>query len=1055
LKEQSSPPFFYRMSRPSFNADFLRELERLNPAQREAVERIEGPVMVVAGPGTGKTHILAARIGKILLETDTQAQNILCLTFTDAGVNAMRERLLQLIGPDAHRVHIFTFHSFCNKIIQDNLELFGRQDLEPLSELEKVDLIRSLLDPLDVEHPLKSNANDPYFYEGHLQDLFNRMQMEDWTAEHVAKAIDAFLSELPERPEYRYQRRQGQFEKGDLRLPLIQKAEERMRKLRAAAELFPQYAAAKLSAQRYDYHDMIGWVLRAFAEDEWLLRTYQEQYLYILVDEYQDTNGAQNEILLQLISYWDSPNVFIVGDDDQSIFEFQGARLKNLSDFYEKYRSEIGAVVLRENYRSPQGFLDAASALLQNNTLRVVERLRELGLDKKLHAQSTGPIPQVLEYANRLAEEADLLRQIKAWKAEGLEWSDMAIIYAQHRQARNLMVLLEKEGIPYQSKRKVNILEVPLIRRVLDLLLYLLAESRAPHQGEQRLFQILHAPYLGLPAADLARLSVYQTRFKAEDRPNWRHMVNDLPLLQNLDLEQPEKLHAFGRLLEELIPDSVNLPPPALLEKTLNRSGLLQAALAEPTPAVPTQQLYTFFQFVQDECLRRPQLSLGELLHNLQRMEDNRLPLELAPLNAQFNGVNLLTAHGAKGLEFEAVILLDCVKDYWEPGGGRNSFRFTFPDTLTFSGEEDATEARRRLFYVALTRAKSRLLVTYARQDHAGKALQRALFVDELLALADLNLQAPPVSEEALLQAQGLQLQLQQTPYIPELDRALAQALLQDFRLSISALNTFLNCPLSFYYEYVLRVPGLHNDATAYGTAVHNALQRLFGRMLLSNERLFPGEKEFLHIFEQELHKQRGSLSPAAFAQRLELGKRQLRRYYQYYLGRWHRRVRVEYVIRQVEVEGVPLTGAIDKIEFYDQLRVGIVDYKTGSHDGTKLRRPNENNPHGGSYWRQLLFYKVMYEAFDRSARSVKHGEIAYLEPTPDGQFPEVQISFSPTDTAWMRSLIRETHQKIQAHEFYTGCGKSTCAWCSFVKREIKMDRIERAATAEMDEGLR
>ncbi|MEO1628827.1 MAG: UvrD-helicase domain-containing protein, partial [Bacteroidota bacterium] len=149
------------------NEVFTKELARLNSRQREAVEQIEGPVLVIAGPGTGKTHILAARIGQILLQTDALAANILCLTFTDAGVLAMRERLIEFIGPEAHRVHIYTFHSFCNKIIQDNLEYFGRRELEPISDLERVELIRSMLDKLPPGHPLRRKANDPYFYEYH------------------------------------------------------------------------------------------------------------------------------------------------------------------------------------------------------------------------------------------------------------------------------------------------------------------------------------------------------------------------------------------------------------------------------------------------------------------------------------------------------------------------------------------------------------------------------------------------------------------------------------------------------------------------------------------------------------------------------------------------------------------------------------------------------------------------------------------------------------------------------------------------------------------------
>jgi DNA helicase-2/ATP-dependent DNA helicase PcrA len=1038
----------------NYSDSFLHELQKLNPAQRSAVEQIEGPVMVVAGPGTGKTHILAARIGKILIETDTQAQNILCLTFTDAGVSAMRERLLQLIGPEGHRVHIYTFHSFCNAVIQDNLELFGRQDLEPLGDLEKVDLIRSLLDQLDVEHPLKRGQSDVYFYEAHLQDFFQRCKMEDWTAEYVIARIDDWLASLPERPAFRYQRNQGEKRKGDLKEAKIKEEQQRMLRLRAAAELYPRYEAAKQAARRYDYQDMILWVLRAFETHEYLLRSYQERYLYVLVDEYQDTNGSQNEILLQLINYWDTPNVFLVGDDDQSIFEFQGARLKNLTDFYTKYQQDLHTVVLSENYRSVQPFLDSAGQLIQHNELRILQRLQDLGLNKNLSAaRAKGQnLPHIVEYPNRISEEAAIVQQIEALQKSGVPLQEIAVIYAQHRQVRNLLGLLEKKGIPYLTRRDVNILELPLIQRLRNMLEYLYHEIQQPHSGEQRLFQLLHAQFLDIPPLDLARLSAHLTRFPTDARPRWRELLLDHDALTELKVSKAAVLSNFATLLEELLSDSQNEPLPLLLEKLLNRSGFLQFILAQPNPGWQIQVLHTFFQYVREEFQRSPHYTLAELLHNLQRMEANRLPLALSRLSDDQVGVQLLTAHGAKGLEFQAVFMLDCVKDYWEPSSGRNTYRFSLPETLTYSGEEDATEARRRLFYVAMTRAKTFLQLSYARQDDSEKELQRALYIDELLSSESVLFESRSLPAADILATQLLRLQEQQKPRIEPQERGMIEALLRDFRLSISALNTFLNCPLAFYYEYVLRVPGLHNEATAYGTAVHNALQRLFLRMLASPQRLFPSEKELLYFFEQELHRQRQQLSVSSFDRRLELGKRQLSRYYHYYYGRWHKRVRVEYTIRQVEVDGVPLTGTLDKIEFYDQLRVGIIDYKTGSHDGSKLRRPSETNPHGGSYWRQLLFYKLLYEHFDRSSRRVTFGEIAYLDPTPDGQFPEVQLSFSAEDTSFMRQLIREVYAKIRKQEFYEGCGKPNCAWCNFVKREAGVDRIERVVEGEMDD---
>ncbi|NJK82971.1 MAG: UvrD-helicase domain-containing protein [Saprospiraceae bacterium] len=222
-------------------AKFLKELAQLNAAQRQAVEQIEGPVLVIAGPGTGKTHILSARIGRILLETDAQPYNILCLTFTDAGVNAMRERLLHFIGPEAHRVHIYTFHSFCNNIIQDNPIYFGANTLEPISELEQVELVQELLDELPALHPLKRGRSTPYFYLQHLLDLFQIMKREYWSLEYMEQQIVAYSQELPNKKEFIYQINHGKFQKGDLKEAKLEEEQFKMEQLLAAAQLFPIY----------------------------------------------------------------------------------------------------------------------------------------------------------------------------------------------------------------------------------------------------------------------------------------------------------------------------------------------------------------------------------------------------------------------------------------------------------------------------------------------------------------------------------------------------------------------------------------------------------------------------------------------------------------------------------------------------------------------------------------------------------------------------------------------------------------------------------------------
>ena len=327
------------INRETLRDRFREEYRKLNDQQKLAVDSIDGPVMVIAGPGTGKTQILAARIGKILLETDTAPGNILCLTYTDAGAIAMRRRLLSFIGPDAYKVHIHTFHSFCNDIIQENLPLFEKTVLDPISELERIQLFKVLIDGWPKNHPLKRYRGDVYYEMNNMQSLFSTMKREGWTPEFINRKVDEYLKGLPEKDDFIAKRATREYKKGDVRTDRIAEETERMDKLRAAVAEFQPFQELMRRRNRYDFDDMINWVIRAFEENKDLLATYQERYQYILVDEYQDTSGSQNRLVNLLIGYWDQPNVFVVGDDDQSIYRFQGANVENMLEFatgYEK-----------------------------------------------------------------------------------------------------------------------------------------------------------------------------------------------------------------------------------------------------------------------------------------------------------------------------------------------------------------------------------------------------------------------------------------------------------------------------------------------------------------------------------------------------------------------------------------------------------------------------------------------------------------------------------------------------------------------------------------------
>lgn len=1062
----------------NFNQSFVDTLRSLNEEQAQAVKHIDGPVLVVAGPGTGKTHILSARIGQILTETDTAPYNILCLTFTDAGVQAMRERLLKLIGPEAHKVHIFTFHSFCNKIIQDNLDLFARQDLALLDDLERQEIIRTLIDGLFYDHPLKKGrGSDIYFYEKHLADLFKMMKTEAWSVEDVLKKIQVYLESLPERNEYIYQNsKKGVWKKGDIKSEKLEQEQIKMERLGAAVALYPQFEQILRGNRRYDFDDMILWVIDAFEKFSFLLRSYQEQYLYFLVDEYQDTNGSQNKILSQLIAYWESPNIFIVGDDDQAIYEFQGARLKSLIDFYHQYQEDLKVILLKENYRSSQHILDASKQLIDLNYLRIINQLQHLNIEKTLIAKGESAevniVPRIIEYPNRLHEIADIVQQIEKLQAEGVPLSQIAVIYARHREAENLIALLDKKGIPYQTKRRINILDTPMIQNLRLILEYIDKENQTPFSADYLVFKILNINFLDILQADVLKLAVYwhqANNFKEasvdEDilvenfiKTTWRNTLNHLP---QLDFKEAEKLQKTAHLLEKWIYEAQNQSVLTLIEQIINQSGILKWATQSPNKLWNVQILNTFFDFIKAETEKKPRLDLRQLLRMLDVLDKNRISIELVQNITHTStisgggGLVLTTAHSAKGLEFEYVFLIDTVETEWESAKSNANNRFKLPDTLTFTTEENAIEARRRLFYVAMTRAKSHLNISYSKADEKNKPLSKTQFIDEILIVDNpqnslCSFEKREVAESILLENQITNLAENTQVDFQIVEKEWITQFLKDFRLSISALHAYLDCPLTFYFEYILKVPTAPSEASRFGSAVHHALRKLFGDMLRSKDKQFPKVEEFVRAFEIDLQRQRSYYNETDFQRRMDMGKDNLQRFYAQYVDKWAKNVVIEKQYLS-ESDGVPLKGVIDKIEFKEDGSANIVDYKTGKYDTSRLSRPTAKNLHGGWYWRQLVFYKILYENYRSHLVWVKSGEISYLEPDNKGIFKSKTIDIDAQDVEILRGMIRTSWERIQAHDF-KGCGKKECNWCRFIKNNQTVDSFVNTETEFLDD---
>ncbi|MBI4944948.1 MAG: ATP-dependent helicase [Bacteroidetes bacterium] len=1033
-----------------YEKKFNEELARLNAEQRKAVEHIDGPVMVIAGPGTGKTQIIAARIGHIL-KSDIQIapHNILCLTYTDAGTVAMRNRLLQFIGPTAYRVNLYTFHAFCNDIIQHNLDYFGKREMEPISELETVQLLREMLDALPPTHALKRLKGEIYYDVPRIKDLFRTMKEEDWTPEHVSAQIDNYLNDLPARDEFIYKKANTKtgVKVGDVKQKDVDAQKEKMELLRATAKLFPKYCEMMKERSRYDYSDMILWVLNAFKKDKNFLSTYQEWYQYFLIDEYQDTSGAQNQLLQLLIDYWEKPNVFVVGDDDQCIYEFQGARVKNMTQFVERY-PDIEVVVLKENYRSTQKILDASKAVIDNNVQRLVNQaplLKKIpNLTKDLISNTPAPkgdniSPSLIQYYNIQHEEASIVEEISNLMSpiQGVRGQDIAILYFKHAQATNIIELLEKKEIPYNVKKKIDILNLIIIQQLLNIFSYLKEEHDKPHSGEHLLFEVMHYSFFNINPKDIAKISVHC----GKNHLRWRDFLAQYEELKKLNLENYGSVIFFEENLTRWITEVSNSTLQMLFEKVLNWSGLLKHILDSPDKVWLLQVITTLFDFIKSECAKHPMLSIKQFLEMIQQMREAQISISINKTVYEENGVNLITAHSAKGLEFRYVYLIGCTTDNWEKSRGIMN-KFSLPDTLTFTQKDDENklESARRLFYVGMTRAKEHLQISFAESSNTGKALEHSIYIEEIKAKTDLVIEKRHLSTEKISEYTALALRESKPLNAEVLDKEYMKSIFEKFEMTATHLNKYLQCPLTFYYESVLRVPFAKNEYTAFGTVVHNVLKWLFDEMK-SRRGTFPSADEFISEFKKQMKRQRDAFTEQEFTNRIAYGEQIMPDYYNKYVSIWNKNVKTEYTINNIEIDGVPVNGNLDKIEFIENNECNVVDYKTGKPENglKKINPPSAETQdlaflHGGDYWRQIVFYKILIDNFKRENWKMLSGEIDFIEKhTTKKDFVKAKIMVTKEDVAIVKKQIKEVYTKIMNHEFTQGCGEEDCKWCNFV----------------------
>lgn len=989
---------------------------KLNPEQKLAVDTIDGPVMVVAGAGTGKTQTIALRIANILKKTQVNPGNILCLTFTDSAAVNMRDRLLSVIGPEAYSVRVGTFHSFCQSIIRANPEYFYQFNvaLEPLDKIDQIQIIRQLIDQLPPDSALK-NPVDTYFYQNAIISALESLKKENIsppTLDTLVKQAGDFLEIV--KPFYdqlkniRADKKNlekvldivDQIVKSNINQiyktkisSLIKDKLDNAKEVKAAiigfyentqnqypkqqvlSLIYPLYQSALQAQHRFDFDDLILSVIDCLRSHPDLLSSYQEKFQYILVDEYQDTNSAQNEILNLLCQNQESPNIFVVGDDDQSIFRFQGASTENIYNFYLRYHPKL--TVLKNNYRSHKLILDSSASIINRNLSRLSRQIKDV--DKTLVATvSYDPDPINLYSAqSQLEENYWVVSQIQKLLRQNVKPKNIAVLFRNNADIDDLLPLLSSQKIKYVKNYGTDILLSSVITQLLDLLSYL------DGPGNETLLQkILNYPFLHFSATAL-----------------FKHLRQGDPL---------PKFDKFQAKVAIFQKKKATLSSQELFDWAVRKFGYLRWILKSGNLETLKflDRLYSEFKKINDN-------NFSSIVNKLRVYQTDQIPLISPPLLSESDScLNLMTIHKAKGLEFEHVFIIKTLASRWENSRGQNKINLplgVLPADALIQSYDVELEENRRLFYVALTRAKKQIYLSFTQKTPEGREQPPSRFLSEIDPKCVEVVPRDSKTEESALLAQfkPAPTKLQS----PEITDYLRHYFKYHYHLNVTHLNSYQKCPLCFFFKTILKIPQAKTKPLSFGTSVHGALAYLFN-LLKEKQQLIPLDK-LLSVFESNL--KRENLSTADHNDLLFQGQKHLTDYYQHYQATFNSNCLVEHDFRPylTRLDDIPITGKIDKIEIIKGKKVNVVDFKTGNPDSKYQELSKE-----GDYYRQLLFYKILSDHSPGFPYQVASGTIDFIQKSRTGKFIRRDFTFPREDIQKTENLIKNTYRQITSFNF-------------------------------------
>ena len=777
-------------------------------------------------------------------------------------------------------------------------------------------------------------------------------------------------------------------------------------------QVYISYESELHGSKRYDFEDMLLETIEAFEKYPDFLLEVQEKYQYILVDEHQDSNGAQNKLLELISSFYETPNLFVVGDEKQAIFRFQGASLENFLYFKNRYPS-VKLINLESNYRSTQKILDSAQSLIEKNKATILAPLKS----------EIGHQGQKIKVASFDLIESELLfitRKIEELLSSNIPASEIAILYRQNRDAQKIAEALNRSAIPYIIESEDNILNDLEIKKFNVLL-----EAIDQIGNEEKLVKAFHLDFLKINPLDVYLL-IEKSR---ESKVNLASLIHNQEKFNSISLEDGE---ALRDILEKIMlwhRQSKNKNFAEFFETLMTDSGFLNHLLSLPGYPEKINRLSALFKEVKKMVENNRDFGIKDYVGYLKILNEHNILIKnkLPPVLGR---VRLMTAHRAKGLEFRIVFVLGAVNGHWGNRREFGSFKLPIKTSVDVS-EIEKNEDERRLFYMAITRAKDEVFISWSSHNEDGREQVPSQFIEEINPELRDDLNGNTLDQE-ITNHREILFNRKVDHYPKSKEGDLIKDLFEKRGFSVTALNNYLKCPWRYFYLNLIRIPKSKTNYQIFGTAIHFALKNFFDEKKNGKE---VGANYLIDQFNYKTEKE--PISEDSLKILEQKGKLILNAYYENYKDYWNYNTVNEFKINGVILkDNIKLNGVLDKIEIQpNSTGVVVVDYKTKKPESRNALEGKTKSGSGGDYKRQLVFYKLLLDLKPEKTWQMQSGVIDFIEANERGIFKKEEFEISTEEVEELKDLILRASSEILNFSFLDKvCDDRNCEYCGLRK---------------------